>query len=36
VERVRDADVLAVAARVHELLDAVGAGGPVLHSREPP
>ena len=35
VERVRDADVLAVAARVDELLDAVGKGGPVIHSREP-
>jgi len=36
VERVRDADVLAVAARVHELLGAVGQGGPVIHSRELP
>jgi hypothetical protein len=36
VERVRDADVLAVAARVHELLAAVGQGGPVIHSRELP
>ena len=29
VERVRDGDVLAVAARVHDLLDAVGQVGPV-------
>jgi hypothetical protein len=36
VERVRDADVLAVAARVHELLEAVGRGSPVIHSKEPP
>jgi hypothetical protein len=36
VERVRDADVLAVAARVEELLDAAAAGGPVIHSGEHP
>ncbi|HEY3815663.1 MAG TPA: DUF4350 domain-containing protein [Polyangiaceae bacterium] len=36
VERVRDADVLAVAARIHALLDAVGQGAPVIHSKELP
>jgi hypothetical protein len=36
VERVGDADVMAVAARVHELLRAVGPGSPVIHSRELP
>jgi hypothetical protein len=34
-DRVRDADVLRMAARVRDLLEGLGPGGAVIHSKEP-
>jgi hypothetical protein len=34
-DRVRDADVLRMAARVRDLLDAMGPAGGVVHWKEP-